>query len=172
MAMAYLPIRPGGGTGRDWRIAVCLGLILLIQAALLHAAVVYKYLDADGNVAYSATPPPIPLRFEIIEIPDAPDTGESASVNYDKIRAMAEQLEKDRKQREQARAAARKEQEQTQAPTPSPEPAVPIYFFPAYSPFYNHRRHPYPKHPSRRPRKPFSRHAPSSSPSPAPPPTK
>lgn len=165
--MAYSASRPGSNTGRAWIFAICLGAGLSLSTASLHAAVVYKFLDADGSVVYSASPPPVPLRFEIIDIPDRPDTLESDKVNYDEIRDMAAQLEKDRKQREQARAAAREAQEQIPSPGPSPQPSAPLYFYPVYPPFYNYRHHSYPRHRSVKRPKPLPRRSPLS-PSPTP----
>jgi len=122
----------------DRMFSVALGIILVLSACVGDAGEIYKYLDAEGNVTYSSSPPPVPLRFEILEIPDETDSVNNNTAMLEQIRLMAAQLEEDRKQREQARAEARREQEQTQAtPAPSPE----IHYYPLYPPGYFIYRH-------------------------------
>jgi len=152
----------------DWKTAISLGMICLLSSTLLHAGDVYKYLDAQGNVTYSATPPPIPLSFEVIHISDEPESAGDHAASIDEIRDMAEQLEKDRKQREEARAAARQAQEQEGEARETTEPPGQIYFYPVYPPAFRHRHGSTPSHPHHRPRRPPSWHVPLRYPTPEP----
>jgi len=154
--------------GCDGKTAISLGMICLLASTLLHAEDVYKYLDAQGNVTYSASPPPIPLSFEIIHISDEPESVGDHAATIDEIRDMAAQLEKDRKQREEARAAARQAQEQESETRETTESPGQIYFYPVYPPAFTHRHVPTPSHPHHSPRRPPSRHVPLRYPTPEP----
>jgi hypothetical protein len=131
-----------------------LSLILLSGALLLtqhaDATGIYKSVDADGKVTYSARPPSDAVTIEKITItPDYSITPSADTMaNIDAIKQTADQLEKERKQREQERKDKLKQTEeaakkQTTSPVESEiryYPVYPFYFYPGRPPLWRPHR--------------------------------
>ena len=134
-----------------WRTSTTLcvfaGALFLI-AGEANATRIYKSIDTEGHVTYSATRPADAVQTETLQITGEYDVDSSAAHDaiMEDIRKAAAQLEQDRKQREQARDEARADDAETPAPVP-PQQTV-IQYYPAYPlrGLYPHRPH-LPRHP-------------------------
>jgi hypothetical protein len=134
----------------------CGGLLLLVGGHA-HAARIYKSVDAAGHVTYSSVPPANAIQTETLELSSGQDAGtsEAHQAIFDEIRAVAAQLEDDRKQRELAREAARSKAQGDAVNKPVPTPAQtviytrPLYPF-GFMRFHRPRSH---RHPPRLPRR-------------------
>src|SRR5574340_50446 len=104
------------------RLAMALGLALCV--ALPAAAQMYKWVDSDGKVKYSDTPPPSNVKTERLRIPahapDAPAAAPKAGAQKDSAKAgpksPAEQEQAFRKrQADAAKAEQAEAQKEAQA---------------------------------------------------------
>ena len=96
-----------------WPVAIALALLFAGPAA----AEVYRWLDANGTVHYSSSPPPQGVKASVLDIdakpgPDSPDTADCYSV-----RCQGERLEQRLARREAAEA---KDAAQRAAAAPRP----------------------------------------------------
>jgi hypothetical protein len=142
------------GAHRDMRAIVVLyfGLILLLPDHS-YAKRIYKSIDEEGNVTYSASPPENARQIEKLFIPESSQSGAvSANTSHDEIRAAAEELEEDRKQREQERENARIKAEEQEARQQAQQPVVEHHHYYPVVPLYHHRHHR--PRPARHPRHP------------------
>jgi hypothetical protein len=141
-----------------YELAPLVCLLTLLATNLAHAEQVFKSIDAQGQVTYSAYPPDDAVHTEIISI-----TYENQSGNYKvdteslvQYRQVADKLETDRKQRENKRETLKKqlqeELEEAQLAYP-PEPV--IYYYPVYI----HKHHHHHKKP-RKHRRRYEQHQP------------
>jgi hypothetical protein len=136
------------------RALVTVGLyssLLLLCCSHAHATRIYKSIDAEGNVTYSATPPAEAVQTETMQVTTEHDAGSGTAHDaiVDEIRATAAQLEKDRKQREQARDLVRAKEEKADAAEPESAPPPIIRYYPVYPMGFLQRQH---SHPHRHPR--------------------
>ena len=99
---------PNGTRGGDPVHRLIWLLILLAPAPAFPADPIYKSVDPQGNVTYSATPPPEGVSSERLVAP-APPTEEDvqrAEAQTRKLKEQAAELERERKAREAEQAAA------------------------------------------------------------------
>jgi len=83
-------------------------VMLLVSSIALAAEPIYKSVDEQGNVTYSAQPPATGAKLETIAVPPPPSEEDvrRAEEQAGKVKAQADELEKERKVREAERAAA------------------------------------------------------------------
>ncbi len=120
------------------RIVAVAGLLIAANAAAQHAA--YKSIDANGNVTYSATPPPDAARAEAVELtpPPAATEIEAAQQRAQALQELGDQASREREERSVQRAEshqAAREEAARQQPAEPPEAAYDGGYgwgFPAY----------------------------------------
>lgn len=80
-------------------------LIFLVAASSSHADAIYKHVDEDGNVSYSATPPTNDEYVESLEAaPEASDEEiNAARERQQKLQAYIDEAQAEREQREAAK---------------------------------------------------------------------
>lgn len=83
-------------------------MMLLVPSIALAAEPIYKSVDEQGNVTYSAQPPATGVKSETITVPPPPSEEDvrRAEEQASKVKAQADELEKERKSREPEQAAA------------------------------------------------------------------
>lgn len=83
-------------------------LILLGPALAFPADKIFKSVDDQGNVTYSAQPPAAGVNSEQVDVPSPPseEAQRHAEEQAQKVKDQAKELEKDRKSREAEQAAA------------------------------------------------------------------
>lgn len=107
-------------------------LATLLFPGLLVAAGLYKWIDKDGKVHYSSTPPSEAPRTETrLSVPNAPadvplpQAERDDSGNCQTVKCMADQMEADRLARERGYAQRRAENERaTRKPVATTQPQV------------------------------------------------
>jgi len=104
------------------RILVAAGLFVALPAAAQH---VYRWVDADGKVTFSSTPPPEGKAAETVELPPTPsaDAIEAARQREQSLQQLGDQLSQQRREREAQRAEERRaarEEAALQQPPPQP----------------------------------------------------
>jgi hypothetical protein len=113
-------------------------LPLLLAAA--EADTIYRWVDAEGRVSYSSTPPPAATDVRQVDLPPPPSAAEvDAAKDREKaLGELANQLEQSRREREATAAAARQTDTgdsvpmQPVAPPPPPDE---YWGWPAVRPF-------------------------------------
>lgn len=118
-------------------------LVLLLTGASVQAATVYKYVNAQGAVTYSDTPP-VGVAYEEIDLPDSPaGNAEAHQAGVERMIETTDRLRADRQQRTEERRAERPAPTATYQPAPVLEREV--YFYPGYRhPYYHQRPRPAP----------------------------
>ncbi|MBS1235839.1 MAG: hypothetical protein H6R46_634 [Proteobacteria bacterium] len=83
-------------------------VMLLVPSIALAAEPIYKSVDEQGSVTYSAQPPATGVKSETIAVPPPPSEEDvrRAEEQASKVKAQADELEKERKSREAEQAAA------------------------------------------------------------------
>ena len=83
-------------------------VMLLVPSIALAAEPIYKSVDEQGSVTYSAQPPATEVKSETIAVPPPPSEEDvrRAEEQASKVKAQADELEKERKSREAEQAAA------------------------------------------------------------------
>lgn len=83
-------------------------MILLSPALAVPAETIYKSVDGQGNVTYSAQPLASAVKSEQVDVPAPPseEAQRQAEEQGRKIKEKAKEMEKDRKAREAEQAAA------------------------------------------------------------------
>jgi len=83
-------------------------VMLLVPSIALAAEPIYKSVDEQGNVTYSAQPPATGAKSETIAVPPPPseEDVQRAEEQASKVKVQAEELEKERKAREAEQATA------------------------------------------------------------------
>jgi TolA-binding protein len=138
-------------------ISLLVGLILV--AAPVLSATVYKTVDENGVVSYSDTAPAPEQEAEVMVIDvQAPQDSESAQEQLEAMRETTDRMVADRQQREKHRAEMRKLQAENEPPPQVIEYGAPVdnggiytgyYPYPVYRPGGGYR--PRPNHPIARP---------------------
>ncbi|MFK8048484.1 MAG: DUF4124 domain-containing protein [Halioglobus sp.] len=128
--------------------------MLLLHAAIGHAATVYKTVDDYGVVSFSDTPPSNLSSAEVIQIvPALSKSPEEYSAWLEQMRETTDRMIADRHEREQHRAKLKEASARTAAyQTPEPVAVTPqrSVYYPPYPlvtrPHWrrNHRPHPHP----------------------------
>ncbi len=103
------------------RSLVAAGLLVALPAA---AQQVYKWVDANGNVNFSSTPPPDARAAEPVDLPPTPSAEEveAARQREQSLQQLGDSLSKERQDREAQRAEERKaarEEAALQQPVPT-----------------------------------------------------
>ena len=109
---------------------VVLLALLLPLATAAPAGTVYKWIEPDGSITFSSTPPPDGEEVEEVEeVPVARPPSEADRQHADRrLRAMqdlAAQMERERKARAAASSAARPPPPPPEPPAPPPAPVAP-----------------------------------------------
>ncbi len=107
----------------------------LLAAGSSGAEQIYRWVDANGKVTFSSTPPPEGKRAEVVDLPPPPSP-ESVEAQRERERAIAElggQLQQQRLEREALQAeeqrVARDRAPADQSPAASPIDEPPDYFY-------------------------------------------
>ena len=106
----------------------------LLAAGSSGADQIYRWVDANGKVTFSSTPPPEGKQGEVVSLPPPPSP-ESVEAQRERERAIAElggQLEQRRLEREALQAEeqrAARDREPTEPPPPSAVDEPPDYFY-------------------------------------------
>lgn len=132
---------------------------LMLAAAPVFSATVYKTVDENGVVSYSDTAPAPEQEAEVMVIDvQAPQDSESAQEQLEAMRETTDRMVADRQQREKHRAEMRKLQAENEPPPQAIEYGAPVdnsgiytgyYPYPVYRPGGGYR--PRPGHPIARP---------------------
>lgn len=111
-------------------------LVTFVFPSLLVAAGLYKWVDKDGKVHYSSTPPSEAPRTETrLSVPNAPADVPAPQADHDDsgncqtVKCMADQMEADRLARERKYAERRAENERAArkpAATAQPQVSTPV----------------------------------------------
>jgi hypothetical protein len=141
--------------GIDSLAVAVIAVLILLAGGQVQAARIYKSIDAQGHITYSSTPPKEAVQTQMLDIAPDYDAGNvtAHAAMMEEIRALADQLQQDRKQREQARRQNQEDAAQTETPSP---PQTVIEYYPVYPPRLlrpprlQPRRHS-PRHPRRQP---------------------
>ena len=135
-----------------------LPLLVLVLVALPVAAQqqVYRWVDADGKVTFSSTPPPAGKTAEAVELPPTPsaEAVEAARQREQALQQLGDRLSQERREREARRTEAqRTTREEAVEPQPVP-PAEPVerwtsgWWIPGQPDFHRPRpRPPWPERP-------------------------
>lgn len=95
-------------------LATAVSIPMLLWIPTSQARTVYQYIDQNGAMAFSDSPPAHTDNYQVLELPDAPDPDPAQlEQNIDDMIAVTEKLEARRREAEQARA---REQEEPQPP--------------------------------------------------------
>lgn len=133
------------------------GLLTLLAAFALmtpeaHGGKVYKYVNAQGAVTYSDSPPAETEEFEEITLPDyAAGDADAQRQTTEDMAQTTERLQADRRQREQDRKKANPVTP-PMVYSPAPEETRDPTLYPGYPYYYNrpyHRPRPRPQAPYR-----------------------
>jgi len=118
-------------------------VLALVASTWVSAATVYKYVNPQGAVTYSDTPP-ADVPYEELELRDYPAVdGDARRAAVEEMIETTARLQADRQQREEERRAARPPPAARYQTPPAPEPEV--YFYPGYRhPYYHQRPRPAP----------------------------
>lgn len=109
-------------------------LPVLLAAGTAAADTIYRWVDANGKVTFSSTPPPEGKQAEVVDLPPPPSP-ESVEAQRERERAIAElggqlqqrRLDREAQQVEEQRAA--RERAATEPPLPSAFEEPPDYFY-------------------------------------------
>jgi hypothetical protein len=105
------------------RILFAASLLVALPAA---AQQVYRWVDANGNVNFSSTPPPDARAAEPVDLPPTPSAEEveAARQREQSLQQLGDQLSQERQDRESQRAEERKAAQEAAAPQqPPPQPS-------------------------------------------------
>ncbi len=117
--------------------ALSLSLLLLTGLALSplsSARTIYQYIDEQGAMAFSDSPPDFTNDYMEIEVADAPDPAPTTTEDeFDKMVEVTEKLEAKRREREEARRQQEAEKTPPQPYYPPQEPDYDRgYYYPGY----------------------------------------
>ncbi len=107
------------------------------------AGQVYKSVDIDGNVTYSSIPPQDAIQTERVNISVKASPNTQDNSNIERIKHLAEKLEKDRIQRRDDRTAAREKRDSARAKKKAEQAKkqaveTPDRYYPVYVPRHPH----------------------------------
>lgn len=116
--------------------ALSLSLLCLAVTPPLSARTIYQYVDPQGAMTFSDSPPEFTNDYLAIELPDEPDPSPVAAEDeLEKMVEMAEKLEATRRQKEEERRQKEEEKKAPPPPEESPqqEPGYNSgYYYPGY----------------------------------------
>jgi hypothetical protein len=109
---------------------ITLLLTLLVAAGIVDANQIYRWVDTNGKVTFSSTPPPEGKQADVVDLPPPPSP-ESVEAQRERERAIADlggelqqrRLDREAQQAEELRTARERTAVQPPAPSTLDEPS-------------------------------------------------